>query len=85
MKDDIAQEYTQFKIVADMKCKQTESEHEKNMIMYRLELLKKRFQEYSLLGYGIEKVRELEKKLLSQTIAINHFLFKTSPTEKLSK
>jgi hypothetical protein len=71
MKDDLHQEYTQFKIVAGMKCKQTDSEHEKAMIMHRLDMLRQRFEEYSDKGYDLEHVRVLEKKLLNELIAIN--------------
>lgn len=79
MKDDLAQEYTQFKIVADMKCKQANSEHDKHMIMWRLEQLHKRFEEYSAKGWDIEKVRTVERKLLTDLQAINQDIFARAP------
>lgn len=62
MTPEIEQEFTQFKIVAQRKIKAETSEHERNMIAYRLELLERRFNDYSNHGFGIDKVRELEKK-----------------------
>lgn len=79
MKDDLAQEYTQFKIVADMKCKQANSEHDRYMIMWRLEQLHKRYEEYSDKGWDIEKVREVEKKLLSDLQTINRAILAREP------
>lgn len=79
MKDDLAQEYTQFKIVADMKCKQTDNEHDKHMIMWRLGQLHKRFLEYSDKGWDIEKVRIVEGKLLRDLQAISQAIFAHAP------
>ncbi len=62
MNDDLNQEYTHFKIVADMKCKQANTESEKNNILYRLELIRKRFEEYSQQGIPLLEARELETK-----------------------
>lgn len=85
LKEDILQEYTQFKIVAAMKCKQTDNEHEQKMIMQRLKSLEERYEVYSDKGYDLEKVRALEKKYLEQTLAINRMLFGVEPSAKLSR
>lgn len=79
MKDDLNQEYTQFKIVADMKCKEAKSEHDKHMIMWRLEQLRQRYVEYSEKGWDIDKVREVEKKLLQSLQALSQAILARQP------
>ena len=81
MKDDLAQEYTRFKIVADMKCKHATTDHDKHMIMWRLEQIRKRYEEYSEKGWDIEKVRTVEGKLLRDLQAINQAIFARQPKE----
>lgn len=84
MKDDLLQEYNQFKIVADIKCKQVKTEHERYMINWRLEQLKHRFENYSHLDYDIEKVRKIEKKYINLLQNLNANL-SNSPTNTTVK
>lgn len=71
MNDELTQELTQFKIVADMKRKQAKTVHEQNMILWRLGRLIERFQEYDQSNLNIEQVRKLEKKHLNKIIDLN--------------
>lgn len=68
---DLQQEYIRFKIVGDMKKKQTDSLHEKNMIDWRLERLKARYDVYNNLSFDLEIVRKKEKLFLNKILKTN--------------
>lgn len=75
MKEDLLMEYMKFKAVADIQASKLENEHQKEMIKYRLELLRRRFEDYDSRNLDLEVVRKLEKDRLDMMHKMNQQIF----------
>ena len=74
-------EYMKFKAVADIQIAKTENKHDKRSIEYRMELLKRRFDDYSAAGFDLEKVRKLEGIRFALLVKFNESLYEPKPLQ----
>lgn len=70
MTEDLKMEYMKFKHVASLQ-QANASEHDAQMINYRLEQLRLRYEEYSTQGLTLDEVRKREQERLAHLGSIS--------------